>query len=118
MNRHYTEVGQKEGINKVVLDKEIDLLTWEEFTPGKPIAFAPGYVINDAIKNLGIPKVSHYAISNHGIDGMGLIGIRGHYGNGDADIYVLDTGTHATVMAVDFTENPYNLVSLYSSQVA
>ena len=102
MERNYTGVGKSEGIDKAVLDQEIDALEWQEFVNGKSEAFAPAYVINDAIFNLKIPNVSHYAISKHGIDGMGLVGIRGHYNNGRADIYILDVGVHATVMATDF----------------
>ena len=102
MERNYTGVGKSEGIDKAVLDQEIDALEWQEFVNGKSEAFAPAYVINDAIFNLKIPNVSHYAISKHGIDGMGLVGIRGHYNNGRADVYILDIGVHATVMATDF----------------
>src|SRR3990167_6663740 len=102
MERNYTGVGKSEGIDKAVLDREIDALEWQEFVNGKSEAFAPAYVINDAIFNLKIPNVSHYAISKHGIDGMGLVGIRVHYNNGRADVYILDVCVYATVIATDF----------------
>ena len=102
MKRHYTDIGNTEGIDRAVIDMEINALVWETFEKGKKVAFSPGWVIKDAIVNLKIPNPSHYAISKRGIDGRGLIGIRGHYSNGMADIYILDVGVHATVMATDF----------------
>ena len=61
------------------------------------VAMMPGEAIKNAIKELRIPKVSHIAISN-ALAPYGFYGIRGHYKNGTANIYLVDAGCSCSVV--------------------
>ena len=70
---------------------------------GITIAMMPALGIEGVIKEFKIPKVSHIAILRD-LAPFGLYGIRGHYKNGDADIFVVDEGDHISPLCSFFTE--------------
>lgn len=76
-----------------------DGLKWEPAAGSKPML--PGLAIKEAIRELGIPKVSRIAIS-HELAPYGLYGIEGNYKNGRALVYLVDTGGKVTPIASDF----------------
>ena len=104
MTRTYTNIGTTyNGTDhlKAKLTAAITDLDWQPLKGGLSVAMMPGEGIKSCIKELKIPKVSHIAIS-HELAPYGLYGIRGHYKNGDAQIYVVDEGCSIVVVASDF----------------
>lgn len=81
-------------------------LVWQEIPVGGSLEMPmmQGEGIKAAIRELRLPKVSHVADSNE-LAPYGLYGIRAHYKNGRADVYVIDEGSCLVVVAVDFYEN-------------
>ena len=81
------------------LARAFDSLEWQAL----PIecGMLPGEGIKHAIREFRMPKVSHVAIS-HELAPYGLYGIRAHYSNGDAQIYILDRGSDLLPLASDF----------------
>lgn len=112
--RTWTKVGERligtaldEGVifDRAAIVRAINGLKWQEIPKGGTIS-APamqGLNISAAIKDLKIPKVSHVAWSP-ALAPYGFYGIRGHYANGDAEVYIMDTGTLLTPVCTDFTE--------------
>ena len=104
MKRNWTSVGadyndtpeQKKHLSDI-----FDGLSWGELKQGLSLPMGPGMAIEEAIKELRIPKPSHYALSNE-LAPYGLIAIRGHFKNGRADVYLLDEGHQCVVLASDF----------------
>jgi hypothetical protein len=79
-----------------------DRLEWQELFPaGVTMAMMPGEAIKAAIAELRLPKVSHVATSNE-MAPYGLIGIRAHYKNGTANVYLVDEGCQIVVLCSDF----------------
>jgi hypothetical protein len=86
-----------------------DSLKWEPVTGSKP--FAQGEAIKAAIQQLRIPKVSEVAL--HGVwedpgergSAYGVYGIRGHYKNGTAEVFIIDSGVGITVLCSDLYPN-------------
>lgn len=73
---------------------------WKEISPeGNTEAMMPAMGISEAIEQLNIPKVSHYAISNECAP-LGLYGVRGHYKNADVDIFLVDAGSSISPVAM------------------
>jgi hypothetical protein len=118
MTRTWTQVGQEVvgGKNTEVLLEEgqgtmsqarvvraIESIKWREIPKGDTLEapMIPGEGIKAAIQQLRIPKVSHVAWSCE-LAPYGFYGIRGHYSNGDAEVYVVDLGTHLTPVCSDF----------------
>lgn len=101
--RTWTQVGREhtEGKRKE-LSEMFNRLEWQAIPC--EMAAMPGEGIKAAIKELKIPKVSHVAAS-HELAPYGLMGIRAHYKNGDARIYLVDEGVGITVLASDFYPN-------------
>lgn len=103
MARTWTKVGahHSDGHEKR-LAAILAALDWRELKPvGNSEAIMPALGIMAAIRELRLPKVSHYAIS-HELAPYGLYGIRAHYKNGRADVYVVDEGSQLVVLASDF----------------
>jgi hypothetical protein len=102
MKRTWTEVG-KEYTEK--RQEEIALyiqeIQWHELPHTTGMMAGEG--IKHCIKELRIPKVTHIAISNE-MAPYGLYGIRGHYKNGMAEIYIVDSGCDCTPICSDFYE--------------
>lgn len=100
MERTWTKTGAEhtDGKHDALADA-FDALEWQAL----PIecAMMPGEGIKHAIRSFRIPKVSHVAIS-HELAPYGLYGIRGHYPNGSAQIYILDRGSDIVTLASDF----------------
>ena len=77
-------------------------LAWHPLTPETEEAAMPALGIRAAIRELRLPKVSHYAIG-HELAPYGLYGIRAHYRNGTAEVYLVDEGSQMLVLASDFS---------------
>ena len=110
MNRTWTEVGAplvgtrlEDGIELTqdTVAEIIDHLDWQEAHPGMDLPAVPGLGIAQCIRELRIPKVSHIAVSNE-LAPYGLYGIRGHYTNGHADVFVVDRGSDLIPVCSDF----------------
>jgi len=93
VGKHHTH-GREEDIGGM-----IDRLNWKEIPC--EMGMMPGEAIKAAIKELRIPKVSHVA-NSHEMAPYGLLGIKAHYKNGDANIYLVDEGCSTVVIATDF----------------
>ena len=101
MKRDYIEIA-KDIYSKEQIDTGIETIDeWQDMEQNKSLAFSQGFAVNEAVRQFKIPKVSH--VAQYGmICGHGLIGIRAHYKNGMAQIYLADNGTACIPVAVDF----------------
>ena len=100
MKRTWTEVGKEHTEDhQEEIAGMIERLNWQSIPC--EMAMAPGEAIKAVIKELRIPKVSHVA-SSHEMAPYGLLGIKAHYKNGDANIYLVDEGSSTVVIASDF----------------
>ena len=100
MERTWTQVGKEHSEGKEdELGEMFDRLEWHELP--YTMAAMPGLGIKAAIKELHIPKVRHVSCS-HELAPYGLMGIKAHYNNGDATIYLVDEGCQVVVLASDF----------------
>jgi hypothetical protein len=79
-----------------------DALEWQPVTDDLTLPACPGLAIKACIQELRLPRVSHVAHSP-AFEPYGLLGIRAHYRNGVADVYVVDRGSDSVVVASDFT---------------
>lgn len=61
----------------------------------------PALGIKTAVRELRIPQVTHYAISNE-LAPYGLYAVEGHYINGTARAYICDEGSHLVPLCSDF----------------
>lgn len=108
MNINWTQTGvpimQDEGISQEHVQRVIDSLEWQEIPKAGSLSLpmGPGLAIKAAIKEFQMPKVSHVAVAND-LAPYGFYGIRAHYSNGDADVFVLDLGTELVTLRSDFT---------------
>lgn len=83
--------------------KAIENLEWQEVpNHGLEMGIAEAMAIETAIRDYKIPKVSHVATSPD-LAPWGFYGIRGHYSNGVAEIYILDLGSQLATVRSDFT---------------
>lgn len=100
MKRTWTSVGKKhtEG-REAEIGEMFNQLKWQKIPC--TMAAMPREGIKVAIKELRLPKVSHVA-SSHELAPYGLMGIKAHYKNGDAIIYIVDEGCSIVVIASDF----------------
>lgn len=103
MVRTWTKVGEEHSRgNEARLGRILDGLEWKEIQPaGNTEAMMPALGIMSAIRELKLPRVTHYAISNQ-LAPFGFYGIRAHYKNGRADVYVVDEGSQLVPLASDF----------------
>jgi hypothetical protein len=106
VRRDWFNVGKQAGYSgtpqadaKIV--NAIASMKWETLEPGKQFPMMPAMGISEVIKQCRVPKASHVAISNH-LAPYGFYGIRGHYTNGDAEVYVIDSGDCITPVCADF----------------
>ena len=103
MQRDWTKVGEQarieHGIPQAKIEAAIEAMEWQ-LVPCQ-MAMGPGMAIKEAVKSLHIPKVSHVADS-HRLAPFGLIGIFGHYTNGDSRIYIIDLGDSIVPVCIDF----------------
>lgn len=105
MERNWTTTGaayngtdeQRERLGRI-----FDSLQWQEIPCTLPMM--QGEAIKAAIRELRLPKASHVADS-HELAPYGLVAIRCHYKNGDAQVYILDEGVRLVVLASDFWPN-------------
>lgn len=88
-----------------MVTKAIERLDWHEIPKAGNLEAPamPGMGISKLIEELKIPRVSHVAWSSE-LAPYGFYGIKGHYSNGDADIYAIDSGTHLTTVCTDFVQ--------------
>jgi len=110
MERSWTDKGVEHNgtpEQKEQLAGMFDRLEWLDTSQGLTMAMMPGEGIKAAIEELRIPKVSHVADS-HEMAPYGLYGIRGHFSNGRADVYLCDEGSSLVVLASDFYPNATN----------
>lgn len=102
VKRTWTEIGKEETEgHQDRIGKILDSLDWEPLITGKQYPMMPAHGVMESIKQLRIPKVSHIAIGCHEMAPFGLYGIRGHYKNGMAEIFLLDRGHDILVIASD-----------------
>lgn len=104
MERTWTNIGNAYNSTdeqKAHLSQAFASLQWQEIGDGLTLPMMPAEGIKSAIKTLRLPKVSHVAVS-HELAPYGLYGIRSHYKNGRADVYLIDEGSSITVLASDF----------------
>lgn len=103
IKRTWTDVGKGYTTGKhAKIGAMFDRMEWQKLPC--TMGMMPGEGIKEAIKQLRIPKVSHVA-SSHELAPYGLLGITGHYKNGCAKVYLIDTGTEVIPIASDFEEN-------------
>ena len=101
MERTWTEVGKEHTKNKQEeVAAMIDRLEWQSIPCTMPMG--PGEGLKSVIKELRIPKVSHVAFS-HEMAPYGLMGVKAHYKNGDANVYMVDEGSNIVIIASDFS---------------
>lgn len=100
MERNWTTTGKEytEGKHDE-MSAIFNRMQWREIPCS--MGMMPGEAIKAAIRQLHIPKVSHVACSNE-LAPYGLEGITGHYKNGEARVYLIDTGTAIIPLATDF----------------
>ncbi len=105
MERNWTQVGRDHNgtdEQKTILGGMFDRLEWQEIFPaGITLPMMPGEGLKEAIRELGLPKVSHVAISNE-MAPYGLMAARAHYKNGTANVYLADEGSRLVVLCSDF----------------
>lgn len=101
MQRTWTQVGKAH--NRATVERAITSIEWLEIPKGGTLEapMMPGEGIKAAIQQLRIPKVSHVAWSSE-LAPYGFYAIRGHYANGDAEVYIVDMGTHLVPVCSDF----------------
>ena len=100
MKRNWTITGKEHTEGKHdKMGAMFSRMKWREIPC--TMGMMPGEAIKAAIRQLHIPKVSHVACSNE-LAPFGLEGIIGHYKDGEAIIYLLDTGTEVIPLASDF----------------
>ena len=98
MNIDWMEVGKeynKDSDQRKQIIKEIEQADWKELATQSSLPMGQGMAIQKAIKEFRIPKVSHISIFGM-LSGYGFYGIRGHYKQGDLDLFLLDTGCEVT----------------------
>jgi hypothetical protein len=84
---------------------ELEWITLPKDGKGLTLPMCQGEAIKAAIKELRIPKVSHIAWNGVYGSGYGVYGIRGHYKNGAAEIFILDEGSRIVVLCSDLYPN-------------
>jgi hypothetical protein len=104
--RDWTQVGKEAGYSgteeaDAKISAAIERLQWLEVESNREVPAMPGMAINEAIKQLRMPKVTHYAISNE-LAPYGFVGIRAHYINGTVQAYLVDAGDVVTPVCMDF----------------
>jgi len=104
MERTFTQVGKPYSDGKEEeLAGMFERLSWQSIPC--TMGAMPGEAIKGAITELRIPKVDFVACSRE-MAPYGLLGIKGHYKNGDATIYMVDEGDKVVVLASDFFPLP------------
>lgn len=103
MKRTWTEVGGKytDG-NHGKFSAMFDRMAWQSIPCTLPMA--PGEALKEVIKELRIPKVDQVAYS-HELAPYGLMGLKAHYLNGDATVFMADEGDSIVILASDFYPN-------------
>ena len=103
MKRTWTQVGEEHSESKQEeLANMFDRLEWQSIPCTLPVM--PGEGIKKVIRELNIPKADQVAYS-HEMAPYGLMGIKAHYKNGDATIYICDEGCQCVILATDFYPN-------------
>lgn len=85
-------------------------LTWQPFVESMSLPMSPGLGIQEAIRELSLPRVSALAwdgalsfpAPNDESEYPGLYGIEANYANGRARIYLIDNGTEIVPVCADF----------------
>lgn len=75
-------------------------IEWQELPLQAPMM--AGIAINEAIKQLKLPRVTHIAIS-HELAPYGFYGIRTHYSDADVDVFLLDRGSDCFPVCTEVT---------------
>jgi hypothetical protein len=98
--RNWTTVGDG-VVSRERIERAIASLEWQAIPV--ELGAGQGLGIKHAIRELRIPKVSHVATTNM-LAPFCFYGIRGHYTNGDADVFIIDRGSDLIPVCSDFTE--------------
>lgn len=113
MQRTWTTVAER-NVERVggrsAIEAKIEALDWRDAHVDSTVGAMQGMAINACIAELGLPRVSAYAIDSFEIPGdfdrdgfyPGFYGIECNYANGRARVYVLDTGGEITPVCSDF----------------
>lgn len=113
MERTWTTVAER-NVERVggrdAIEAKIAGLDWRDAKADGTVGAFQGAAINACIAELGLPRVSAYAVDAFEIPGdadhdgfyPGFYGIECTYANGRARVYVLDTGTEVTPVCSDF----------------
>ena len=105
MERNWTNIGSEYNSTpeqRKKLSAIFEVLEWETVTPdGLTWPMMPALALEEAIKELRLPKVSAVAQSN-AMAPYGLIAARCKYTNGMAEVYIVDEGSTLKVLASDF----------------
>jgi len=99
MKRTWTTVGTEYTGDPQKIEAILSRLEWQKLPC--ELGMMPGENIKEFIREFKVPKVSHVAVS-HEMAPFGLYGIRGHYKDGMAQVYVIDEGMQLTPIASDF----------------
>jgi hypothetical protein len=104
MERTWTQIGKQHntGSARGHLEALISKMQWTPAAEHRQEGMMPAMGISEAIKQLRLPKVTDYAITGSDIPCFGLYGIRCHYKNGMAQVYVMDLGSELIPVASDF----------------
>lgn len=113
MERTWTTVAEA-NVERVggrdAIEKKIAGLDWRDAKVDGTVGAMQGMAINAVIAELGLPRVSAYAIDAFAIPGdfdsdgfyPGFYGIECTYADGRARVYMLDTGTAIEPVCSDF----------------
>jgi hypothetical protein len=99
--RYWTTVGRRYSKGKSGKAKVTRLakgLRWQKVPV--ELGFLPGENIKQVIRDLKIPKVTHVAVN--GMGPLGFYGIRGHYKDGMAQVYIVDEGSVVVPVLSEF----------------
>lgn len=85
---------------KEEFEKAITEMEWKLVTSEMQLPLSTGFAIKEFVNKLQLPRVSHIALSND-FAPYGFYGLRTHYGDGQVEIYILDTGLAGAVICSD-----------------
>lgn len=102
--RNYTEIGKE--YNKNDIDVAINQINWKDFRT-TDLPFMQGEAIKQVISTCNIPlkgikRMALHNSINHNGETHSLYGLDVKYKNGNAKIYIADSGCEVVVVASDF----------------
>jgi hypothetical protein len=85
---------------KEQFEKAIKEMDWKLVTSEMQLPLQTGFAIKEFVNKLQLPRVSHVALSD-AFQPYGFYGLRTHYGDGQVEIYIIDTGLAGAVICSD-----------------